>query len=417
MEKKVLTEVNQIRKMMGLSLLIEAGPWADIIGRLAGGVVRNDVELAIGKSLKKIAVADIDRIMIDAASGSVLKKADLDILKALDSEIKKVGNKLGVTNANGLVGLYDEAAKAASKSAPGKARLYRTQGSKLKNTLTSSTQSTGSVSNKGASSAGKSTSTTKNVTKNSGVAGQAASAARSKLKGMLDGAASTGSKKINTTAVSDVINDIIDDQIANGYLKLGKVSKSEVVDTLVKNIDENWETMLPDIEKQFAKMTSTEQRQILQQIVAKADSTIPTTPKSKNLFLKITQGLNIFTNTAESLPKWKSLVGALGSVYATVAIISGVSYLTASDDPNLKDGMDYSIKWPRTFYQYIKGVISSSLGSTPAPNDQGGTETGGTETGGTDNNEKKSSEEKRKSSDDEDKSSGEYNPGDDDSTI
>jgi hypothetical protein len=416
MEKKVLTEINQIRKMMGLSLLIEAGPWADIIGRLAGGVVRNDVELAIGKSLKKIAVADIDRIMIDAASGSVLKKADLDILKALDSEIKKVGNKLGVTNANGLVGLYDEAAKAASKSAPGKARLFRTQGSKLKNTLTSSTPSTGSITNK----------STKNAGKNAGVAGQAASAARSKLKGMLDGAASTGSKKINTTAVSDVINDIIDDQIANGYLKLGKVSKSEVVDTLVKNIDENWETMLPDIEKQFAKMTSTQQRQILQQIVAKADSTIPTTPKSKNLFLKITQGLNIFTNTAESLPKWKSLVGALGSVYATVAIISGVSYLTASDDPNLKDGMDNSIKWPRTFYQYIKGFISSSLGSTPAPtpggsddtknDDTGGTETGNdTNTGGDTKN--KSKEDKKSSGGGEEKSSGAYNPADDDSTM
>jgi len=142
MEKKLLTEVNQIRKMMGLNLLTEASPWADIISRVAGGVARKDIDLMIGKSLKKILITDIESVLTKATAGQVLKKADLDILKALDSEIKNAGNSLGKTNAKGLVGVFEDAMKAAKAAKdPTKYKLLQSQKDEIANSLKSSTGS------------------------------------------------------------------------------------------------------------------------------------------------------------------------------------------------------------------------------------------------------------------------------------
>ena len=59
MEKKLLSEINQMRKIMGLSLLVEAGPWAELIGHVVGGSVGKDIKLTIGKTLKTVLISDI----------------------------------------------------------------------------------------------------------------------------------------------------------------------------------------------------------------------------------------------------------------------------------------------------------------------------------------------------------------------
>lgn len=148
MEKNLLTELNQIRKMMGLNLLTEAGPWADIISRMAGGVARTDVNLMIGKSLKKILLTDIESVLTKSTSGVALKKGELDILKALDSEIKKTGNTFGKTNAKGLEGVFNDAMKAAkAANDPTKFKLIQDQKKQIVNTLKSTTPSTGAIKN------------------------------------------------------------------------------------------------------------------------------------------------------------------------------------------------------------------------------------------------------------------------------
>lgn len=185
MEKKLITEINQIRKMMGLNLLNEAGLWADVIGRMLGGATKSEVELLIGRGLKKILITDIENALTKAASGSAMKKGEIDILKALDAEIKKTVNTLGAVNAKGLKGIFEKAANDAIAAGDiAKSKILKKQMKQIDSSLKTTAPSTGSITN-----------TTSKTTQNAGVTGQAASAGRSKLNSTADNATIASGKK------------------------------------------------------------------------------------------------------------------------------------------------------------------------------------------------------------------------------
>jgi hypothetical protein len=254
MEKKLITEINQIRKMMGLNLLNEAGPWADVIGRMLGGATKNEVELMIGRGLKKILITDIENALTKAASGSAMKKGEIDILKALDAEIKKTGNTLGAVNAKGLKGIFEKAANDAIAAGDiAKSKILKKQMKQIDSSLKTTAPSTGSITN-----------TTSKTTQNAGVSGQAASAGRSKLKDVITSEAEAlkilqdnlksdkfpksfkGSK--NIASGNDIMTRAAQESV-------GKTQK-EAIDALNKSFDE-LEKSIPDSQPWFKNFVKT----------------------------------------------------------------------------------------------------------------------------------------------------------------
>lgn len=347
MEKKILTEINHMRKIMGLPLIVEAGPWADIIGKVIGTAAqKSDIDLIINRVAKKILVSDIDKILKKVVNPKqTLSGDEIDILKALDTEIKKPNNSLGKTNLDGLSGIYRSASNdAATVGDATKARLLNKQAKKIDDYVKS--QGAGSISN---------------------TSGKVSSSVKDKLQGLLDSSSNTGGV-VNKVASSDVIRDIINDQIGQGAIKIGKANIDEVVDAIVKSLDDNWTKNLTQIESAFGNLPVVKQRTIINKFIAEVEHSLPQNPKSRSLFNRLITGLNLFTQGGQSLPSTKNFIGALAGVYTITSIIGGVCYLVGADELNFRDGLKYSVLWPRTVYKSLMSLItpSPSKPSTPS---------------------------------------------------
>jgi hypothetical protein len=337
MNKKIITEINQIRKMMGLNLINEQPQTLDNIATkiltVAAKTADEDITIGTGKAAKTIKWGNLVqniRIYSSLVDGSPEKKLVDRFLKTADGQTFLTNYKNEVVNIGKPGNIQRSMHEKIIKDMEA--------GISKKGATTPPPGGMGSVTNLGLS---------------------------SDILGRLDRMASTNINNLTPMVASTYIKEVLNDMINKGTLKLGKANLDEVVDKIIKDITPNFEASMKEIEMAFSKLSVADQRRVAQNVAKSVEGSLPETPKSPGLWSKLTGGIQKIEVEGNKLPPIKRFLIGAKNLYLYSLVVGAIYQMWVGQDTNqtILERIKNTLFWPYNALQSLK-TLTKSVGNT-----------------------------------------------------